>query len=842
VSGTVRLLAPLAGYVLALDEVPDPVFAQGLAGDGVAIDPTGEVLFAPCDGEVRLMPAGRHALLVRVAGVEVLLHVGIDTVQLGDRGFALLVADGERVIAGQPLLTFSLDVIARGARSAVTPILLAPSAGARVTRRATGIVVAPGDFLLDLEVTSAAAASPGRPGEVALPTVRGSFVAAFGHGLHARPAALIVAALQPLAATVTLTAQGRSANARSAVALMSLGVRDGDVVGVVAQGEDAAAALLALQQLMPVTLVPQSMSPTPAQPPQVTPLTGAQTLPGVIAARGSAVGVAVVLSAVEREVAEHGAGVAAEQQALQRAMAAVRAALQKRRDRTTGAAREILEAHLALLADPEPLQRAQLAMSHGHSAAFSYRQALASLAQQLAALEDPRLRERAADLRDLERQVLAVLAGEDPDAALMLPDRAILIAAEILPSQLLSLDAGKVAGLAMAGGGPTSHVAILAAARGLPALVAMGEAVLHIGPGSPLLLDADAGQLLVNPAAVELAAAQARLQVRAVRHTQDAAHAQEPAVSRDGARIAVLCNLGAAAEVAAAVQAGAEGCGLLRTEFLFLDRRDPPGEDEQTAVYSAVLAGLEGRPLTIRTLDAGGDKPIPYLPLPPEANPALGLRGLRTSLWRADLFQVQLRAILRAAQHGPCRILLPMVTELGDLQQAREALATARRGLGPGPLPQLGIMVETPSCALLAEELAGEVDFLSIGTNDLAQYTLAMDRLHPTLAGRLDALHPAVLRLVRMTASAAHAQGREAAVCGALASDPLAVPLLLGLGVRELSCVPAMIPRLKALVRKVSLTDCEALADAALKLASAPQVRALARDWQAQRGLFAEVA
>ncbi len=686
-SRTVRLLAPLAGYALPLDEVPDPVFAQGLAGDGVAIDPTGEVLFAPCDGVVALMPAGRHALTLRVADVDLLLHVGIDTVKLDDRGFEALVADGAAVVAGQPLLKFSLDVIARGARSAVTPILLVPTAGARVTRRVTGTVVAPGDLLMELEVPGAVAAAHGVPDEVAAPGLRRSFIAAFGHGLHARPAASIVAALKPVAAAVTLTAHGRSANARSAVALMSLGVRQGEVVEALAQGADAAAALLALQTLMPTAQAAPQPAPTPTGPGpgRGGSAPGSQSLSGVIAARGFAVGVAAVVTAVERAVAEHGADLTAERRALQQAVTRVRAALEQRRDDSSGAAREILEAHLAMLADPEPLQRAELALVRGHSAGFSYRQALRSVAQQLAGLDDPRLRERAADLHDLERQVLAVLAGENPAAAVTLSDRAIVIASEILPSQLLSLDAAKVAGLVMAAGGPTSHVAILAAARGLPALVAMGEGVLHIRPGSTLVLDADSGQLLVNPEAATLAAAQARLQLRQAQHAQDAAHAQEPAITRDGTPVAVLCNLGAAGEGAAAVQAGAEGCGLLRTEFLFLDRRDPPDEDEQTAAYAAVLASLGGRPLTIRTLDAGGDKPIPYLPLPHEDNPALGLRGLRTSLWRADLFQVQLRAILRTSQQGPCRILLPMVTELDDLRQAREGIGHCTPRPGPRP-------------------------------------------------------------------------------------------------------------------------------------------------------------
>ena len=841
-SGLIQLLAPLAGYVLALEEVPDPVFAQGLAGDGVAIDPTGEVLFAPAAGEVVLMPAGRHALTLRMPGAEVLMHVGIDTVQLGDRGFELLVKDGEKVHAGAPLLKFSLDVIARGARSAVTPVVLSPTGGASITRRVTGRVLAPGDLLMEVAVQARAAPDAGVASSDA-PVLRQSFLAAFGHGLHARPAALIAAALQPLNAEVTLSVSGRTANARSTVALMTLGVRQGDVVTVAAAGPDAAAVMVALQALMPAAptqAVPAASAARAARVPVAS--NAAQVLTGVIAARGFAVGVAVVLAGADRDVPLHGADPDTERAALQRALQRVRSALAQRQSTATGTAREILDAHAALSDDPELLQRAQLAISEGHGAAFSYRRASRSLAAQLAVLEDPRLRERVADLRDLEHQVLAVLAGEDPQVALALPEGAIVVAEEILPSQLLNLEAGKLAGLVMSAGGPTSHVAILAAARGVPALVAMGEAVLQIRPGATLVLDADSGELLVNPDAAAISAARLRLQARAARAVQDAAQAQGPAVTRDGTAVAVLCNLGGADEVAAAVQAGAEGCGLLRTEFLFLERREAPDEEEQTAVYRAVLEGLKGRPLTIRTLDAGGDKPIAYLPLPQEANPALGLRGLRTSLWRPDLFQVQLRAILRAAQHGPCRILLPMVTEPVDLQQAREALLRARQELGPGPVPQLGIMVETPSCALMAETLAAGVDFLSIGTNDLAQYTLAMDRLHPALAGRLDALHPAVLRLIQMTTAAAHGQQREVAVCGALASDALALPLLLGLGVRELSCVPAMIPRIKALVRGVTLAECESLARTALTLAGAPQVRALARDWQSQRGLFAEVA
>jgi phosphoenolpyruvate-protein kinase (PTS system EI component) len=294
-----------------------------------------------------------------------------------------------------------------------------------------------------------------------------------------------------------------------------------------------------------------------------------------------------------------------------------------------------------------------------------------------------------------------------------------------------------------------------------------------------------------------------------------------------GERIEVFANLtGSLADAELALTHGAEGCGLLRTEFLFLDRATAPDEAEQLACYRQVAQVLGDRPLVIRTLDAGGDKPIPYLPLPAEENPALGLRGVRTSLWRPDLLRVQLRALLQVSPAGQCRVLLPMITDIEEIRTVRRMLDELRAGLSAPPI-QVGAMIETPAAALMAAEIAREVDFLSIGTNDLAQYTLAMDRGHADLAARIDGLHPAVLRLIAAAGAAAAARPCPLAVCGGLASDPAAVPLLLGLGVTELSVVPAMIPRIKSLVAALTFTSCQALARRALTLSSAQAVRSL---------------
>jgi phosphoenolpyruvate-protein phosphotransferase len=551
----------------------------------------------------------------------------------------------------------------------------------------------------------------------------------------------------------------------------------------------------------------------------------------VIASRGLAVGEAFQLRRPELTVTEAGEGAAHENAALDQARAAVRSRLERRAAAIeaggAASAREIAAAHLELLDDPELLAAARAGIARGKSAGFAWRAALRASARELEALADARLRERVDDLLDLESQVLAALAGSTADAAPPLPEQAILVARELLPSQLAVLEGAGVAGICMAAGGATSHAAILAAAMGIPALVALGPEVLGLADGTVVVIDAEQGALETAPSTQRLAAVRAQLAVRLAQRAALQAAAQREGRTADGTRIEVLANIGSVAEARAAVQNGAEGCGLLRTEFLFLDRQTPPSEAEQGLEYQRIAEVLGERPLTIRTLDAGGDKPIAYLPLPAEENPALGLRGVRTSLAYPQLLRTQLRAVLGVQGPAHCRVMLPMITDIEELRTVRALLEEARRELGRAVPIDLGVMIETPAAALLAARIAAEADFVSIGTNDLTQYTLAMDRGHPQLAARLDALHPAVLRLIADTAEAARAEGCHAAVCGGLASEPLAAPLLIGLGVQELSAVPAAIPQLKARIASVSLAECRALATRALQQDSAAAVRAL---------------
>jgi phosphoenolpyruvate-protein kinase (PTS system EI component) len=341
--------------------------------------------------------------------------------------------------------------------------------------------------------------------------------------------------------------------------------------------------------------------------------------------------------------------------------------------------------------------------------------------------------------------------------------------------------------------------------------------------------------LQVAPGPAEIAATQVRLAERRARRARAEAAAAAPARLADGTRIEVFANLGAVDEAAAAVALGAEGCGLLRTEFLFMDRDEAPSEDEQRAAYQAIADALGGRPLIIRTLDAGSDKPVAYLPLPAQDNPALGVRGVRVSLAWPDLLRAQLRAILRVRSAGQVQIMLPMVASLAEVRAVRAILADLAAQLGVAT-PPLGVMVETPAAAITADLLAAEADFISIGSNDLAQYTLAMDRTSPELAAQVDAMHPAVLRLIGEAAAGAARCGRPVAVCGGLASEPAAAAILVGLGVTELSAAPAAIPELKAALRELTLPGCRALAAQALALTSAAETRALRPAAPAKQG------
>lgn len=813
-----RLVAPMTGWLAPLDEVPDEVFSGRMMGDGFAVDPIDGLVAAPCAGVVQaLAPTGHSVTIAADDGATILIHVGLETVALGGEGFAVLTRVGTRVAAGDLLLRFDLDRVARRAKSLLSPVIAIGEGDSIIVER-TGCPVAIGD---EVAVASGTAPAPTATGGG---VVERDVVVPLAHGLHARPAARIVATLKPFAAEVLLSRDARTSSARSIVALMTLAAKQGDRLVVHATGPDAAAAADAIVSLIASGMgEAQAAVPPPTVVAPPSPPGSNSRIAGITAAPGIAIGPACHLAAVEIVVPVDGNDVAAERRALVAVLTDLRATIGAG---ARGAAADIAAAHLALLDDPELTCQAETSIAAGRGAGHAWRGATRAAAAALCATGDPLLIERAADLADLERRVLEGLTGAAAAPPAM-PPGAILLAADLLPSQFMALDAARLAGICTAGGGPTSHVAILAAAAGVPMLVAAGATVEQVPDGRTLVLDATGGWLETDPGTALLAETERCLaQARRARAAATAA-AGEDARTADGTRIEIFANLGSVADAARAVAAGAEGCGLLRTEFLFLDRDRAPTEDEQARDYAAIAATLGERPLIVRTLDIGGDKPVPYLQMATEDNPALGLRGVRLTLARLDLLDTQLRAILRGVPAGQCRIMVPMVIEAAELRAVRSRLDAARAALGITAAIPLGVMIETPAAALLAASIAREADFLSIGSNDLTQYALACDRGNPATAARVDALHPAVLHLIAQAANGAAVYRRWLGVCGGIASEATAAPILIGLGVTELSAAPAAIPALKAIVRTLRVAECRTLAERSLACGDAAEVRAL---------------
>ncbi|WP_223486650.1 phosphoenolpyruvate--protein phosphotransferase [Pseudomonas sp. A-RE-19] len=819
------LSAPLSGPVLTLAKVPDPVFASGAMGDGIAIDPLNDTLYSPCEGVVIHVARTGHAVTLRADnGAELLLHLGLDTVELQGVGFSMLVKEGARVSNGQPLLRYDLDQVAQQCKSLVSLMILTNSQDFQA-RPITLKSVKVGDPLLHIVPKVANGAQIDI--EVVGIEVQGHIHVAHRGGLHARPAALIRQTAQQFKSKSRLHFNGKSAACDSLIGLMGLAVGEQDEIKVSCQGPDAEAALQALLAALSTALAEDSHAAAPAPMAQRNRPAEAGVLHGVCAAPGMVGGPLFRLNSISLTMDAGNHEPEQQRQRLDMALTGVRSDInatlaQAKKHRSTDE-EAIFAAHLALLEDPALLEAAYQSIDQGTAATHAWSQSIDVQCEVLQQLGSPLLAERANDLRDLKQRVLRALLGETWHYDV--PAGAIVAAHELTPSDLLQLSRQGVAGLCMAEGGATSHVAILARGKGLPCMVALGSSLLDQEQGQAVVLDADGGRLELAPNAARLAEVQQAQLDHQQRRALQQAQAHTPALTLDGLQIEVAANVASSAEAGDALANGADGVGLLRTEFLFVDRNTAPDEQEQRVAYQAVLDAMGDKSVIIRTIDVGGDKQLDYLPLPVEANPVLGLRGIRLAQVRPELLDQQLRALLQVSPLSRCRILLPMVTEVDELLHIRQRLDALCDELGLTQRPELGVMIEVPAAALLAEQLAEHADFLSIGTNDLSQYTLAMDRDHAGLASRVDALHPALLRLIAQTCAGAAVHNRWVGVCGALASDPLATPVLIGLGVSELSVSPVQIGEIKDRVRHLDAGECRRLSQDLLKLSSASEVR-----------------
>ncbi|SHI09289.1 phosphoenolpyruvate--protein phosphotransferase [Ferrimonas marina] len=844
-----RLLSPFTGVTCPLAQVPDPAFAQKMVGDGFAVDPTDNVLVAPCDATVTQIHPSRHAVtLTTEQGIELLIHIGVDTVKLRGEGFKALVQEGEKVSAKTPLVEVDMDPVAQGVKSLRTVVLLTDQDRIASLTATDADFVQAGDLLFKAELkgvteiaVDAAEMMASEPVTVINPT-----------GIHARPAAAIVAIAKQFGSAMMVEKEGKQVNARSVVALMGLNIGFGDQVKVLAHGDDAEAALAALVEGLKAGLGEEGADPSAVVKPvadnsfdiHAEPSLLIQTsnderkVLGIEASAGQAKGTLYVIASELPPVAQQGGETNEEKAALDSAIAAANQTLADfilaLRNKGMGQKADIFVAHQELLEDPDVYDNAVRMIQDGKSAGYAWRTAVETQADTLSHMDNALLAGRAADLRDVGGRVARVLAGLSQETIPTdLPENTILVAKDLTPSDTANLDPNRVLAIATVLGGASSHSAILARAMGIAAMAGVEERVLSLH-GQAALMDTAKGYLLLNPSEAELAELALQQQRQAeVKAAADAAK-DEQAFTEDGVQVEVAGNIAKVADAEKLVAKGGEAVGLLRSEFLYESSQVFPSEADQEQAIRQVLTTLGERPLIVRTLDVGGDKPLPYLPLPEEENPFLGERGIRVGLDKPAVLRQQLRALLKAAEAGRLRIMFPMIASLFELNLAKQILNEEAQKLGIDMSNiEVGIMIEVPSAAVMADLLAEHVDFFSIGTNDLTQYTLAIDRGHPKLAGIADGLHPAVLRLIQMTADAAHRAGKWVGVCGGLAGEKDAVPLLVGLGIDELSCSVPVIPEVKHQVRGLSKTQCVELAGKAMMCADAKQVRELMKAFHA---------
>ncbi|SJZ94324.1 phosphoenolpyruvate--protein phosphotransferase [Selenihalanaerobacter shriftii] len=506
-------------------------------------------------------------------------------------------------------------------------------------------------------------------------------------------------------------------------------------------------------------------------------------------------------------------------------------AIKDRAERELGADKaEIFQAHLLVLEDPELINRVENKIEEElQSAEASLEAVVQMFVTTFSNLEDEYMQERAADIQDVGTRILKNLLGIEIKSLAEIDEPVILMARDLTPSDTAQIDKGKVLGFATEAGGRTSHTAIMARSLEIPSVVGLGDILAKTKKGDKVIVDALNGKLIINPTSKELAKYEAKKEEYAKRKEELAELKNLPAETKDGHRVEVAANIGTPKDVPGVLRNGGEGIGLYRTEFLYMDRKSLPTEEEQFNAYKEISKKLENRPVIIRTLDIGGDKELSYLDLPEEMNPFLGYRAIRICLDRPDIFKTQLRAILRASAYGNIKIMYPMISSIEELRAANAVLEEVKTDLKEEEVEfdeelEVGMMMEVPAAAMTADILAKEADFFSIGTNDLIQYTTAVDRMNENISKLYKPFHPAILRLIKRIIDAAHKENKWVGMCGEMAGDARLAPVLLGFGLDEFSMSAISIPEVKEIIRSLTLTQTEEIADDVLQLETAAEI------------------
>ncbi|MCE2705591.1 MAG: phosphoenolpyruvate--protein phosphotransferase [Proteobacteria bacterium] len=832
---TIQIFPPLLGVILNIKDVPDPVFAEKMVGDGIAIDPLSNHIYAPVSGTIKSVHKAKHAITVTSDdGIDVLIHIGLETVNLNGNGFKIKCDSGDKVQVGDILGHFDMDLLATSAKSLISPVVLVDlDSSSYSLENALEKFTKFGVPILTLhKIDKFKSASSTKLEE--RPLIKSEVIKITNaHGIHARPAAILSTQAREFDDDIFLEKDGKRANVKSVVALLGLNINCGDTIYIYASHQKIIAEIATLLNNMvdaEVSSNDSTIEPNSSYRSSETGVIDGKKYYGISASIGLAIGKLIKQSNIHFDFKEEATDIRLEEEQLLFAIEKVKNDIESKlsemhKSSSSKALTGILSAHLGLLTDPHILSETLKVIKQNKTSSYAISKVIEQECRVLENTKNKLLIERQTDLRDVGNRILTAINGKEIQS-LELNSPSIIIANELTPTDMLSLNE-HVVGLVSVRGGTTSHVAILAKMRGIPLLIGVDESLLTENTLTDVILDTKKGYLNLSPTIKEVNTITDIMLTEKLKHEADKNNALNKAITTDGVVINCLGNIGSVEDAVTLKDNGAEGVGLFRTEFIFLDKSKEPTIAQQNIVYQEILNYIEPQnPFILRTLDAGGEKQIAYLNMPHEINPVLGMRGLRLCLEHREIFINQLTAILNLDKPN-IKIMLPMVTTIEEYRTAKGIVDDLIKKLNIKSTIELGIMVEVPSVALLSDVFAAEVAFFSIGTNDLSQYTLAIDREHSRLASHIDHLHPAVLRNIDLVVKGAAIHNRPVSVCGLMASESLALPVLIGLGINTLSMNINSIPENKALIRKLSYANCKEIAQKCLGMATSLEVRKL---------------
>lgn len=826
---SISVYSPLKGELKDLGSVPDGAFAKGLLGVGMAVEPQENIVRAPIEGRVRMINKFNHAVVLERAGVEILVQIGLNAPELNGEGFKMLIKKGDQLRVGEPMIEFDRFFISQKLKSNLVFVVAANSRGALFIPEAQK-EVAPCELIFELGAPDEASL---QDKTITLPPQDIVFTSEKievlnPSGLHARPAALIANRASQSGLPISIIKNGIAVSAKSLVALMGLNIHKGDFVRLSAYGPGAEQEVAAV-----AALINEINNARPAIVTQNEDFTlglnmnAEQPVPVHTIYRGKVMAPVFVLKHIETDFDEDAPDASAEMEHYKKCLAEFENTLKediKQTDSTES--KNIIEAHLAILKDPYINEITALYISKGKSAAYAFSKAIEDSINVLQRTKNQLIMERVNDLTDIRKNLVNKFIGREVDVNI--PPGSVVAAEDLFPSEIKELE-GRAAGVILARGSHTSHTAIMLKNLGLPTVYGAGMGIMNIPNGRNVIIDADRMFIVINPSEATVESFEISSRQATERRKQFLEQAALSAMTLDGRQIFVRGNIGGADQSAAAKTNGAEGVGLVRTEFMFLNKTEPPAEEEQSAMYQKIADDMFPYPVTFRTLDIGGDKPALYIKIPKEQNPLLGIRGVRVYEENEDVFRTQIRALLKVKPLSSVRIMLPMVAFVEEIARAKKIINEEKMALGISENVQTGVMLEVPGACLMTGKFAEHADFFSIGTNDLTQYTLAIDREHPQMSDKAQAMHPAVLRLISLAAAGAAASERQISVCGALASEENAIPILIGLGIEEFAVVTGEVAQIKALIRTLDSKRCVAVAARAMNLDTAEEVEELVK-------------